>query len=52
MTIYDSPGASGKVLLPAVTPVAGGVLLKNVPCYRSLYIVTAAATVITGTVKV
>lgn len=51
VTIYDNVAGSGRVILPAVTPVANGVLLKGVPFNRGLCIVTAAASVIVGTVK-
>lgn len=43
VTIYDSFGASGKVLLPALTPVAGVELLRGVEFVKGLTIVTASA---------
>lgn len=46
VTIYDNTAASGTILLPAVTPVAGGFLIKNCPYATGVTIVTAAATVL------
>lgn len=51
VTIYDNTAASGTILLPTVTPVAGGVLLKHVTFSTGLTIVTAAATVIAGSYR-
>lgn len=51
VTIYNSLTAAGTVLLPTVTPVANGVLLKHVVFSLGLTIVTAAATVITGSYR-
>lgn len=48
VTVYDNTAASGAVIVPTVTPVAGGVLIKNVSFSTGLTILTAAATVITG----
>lgn len=47
VTIYDNISASGTILCPSVTPVAGGVLIKHCTFTTGLTIVTAAATVIT-----
>lgn len=44
ITVYDSVGvAAGRVLLPALTPIAGGVLLAGVEFLTGLTIVTASA---------
>lgn len=51
VTAYDNVAASGTLLLPTVTPVQGGVLLRNVDFLTGLTIVTAAATVIVGSVR-
>ena len=51
VTIYDSLVGSGTELLPTVTAVNGGVLLKNVKYSTGLTIVTAAATVIVGSIR-
>lgn len=47
VTVYDNTDASGTVLLPAVTPVQGQVLLENIRFSTGLTIVTAAATILT-----
>lgn len=47
VTVYDSATASGNVIVPTVTPVANGVLIRNVAFQNGLTIVTAAATVLT-----
>lgn len=51
VTIYDNTAASGTVLCPAVTPVQNGILLENCTFGTGLTIVTAAATVITGSYR-
>lgn len=51
VTIYESGSASGTVIMPTATPVSGAVLLEDVPFNDGLTIVTAAATVILGTVS-
>ncbi len=48
VTVYDNTVASGTVLCPTVTPVAGGILLRHITFSVGLTIVTAAATVLTG----
>lgn len=47
VTVYDNTASSGTVIVPTVTPVAGGVLIEDVEFATGLTIVTAAATVIT-----
>lgn len=47
VTVYDNTDASGTVLLPAVSPVQGQVLLENIRFSTGLTIVTAAATILT-----
>jgi hypothetical protein len=51
VTVYNNTAASGTVLLPTVTPVANGVLLKDILFTTGLTIVTAAATVIVGSYR-
>lgn len=51
VTIYDNTAASGTVLCPTVTPVANQVLIENLRFSTGLTIVTAAATVVTGSAK-
>ncbi len=51
VTIYDNGAASGTVIMPTAQPVSGAVLLENVPFDTGLTVVTAAATVIVGTVS-
>lgn len=51
VTVYDNTAASGTVLLPTVTPVANGVLLENIDFSTGITIVTAAATVLTGSYR-
>jgi len=51
VTVYDNTAASGTVLCPAVTPVAGGLLLSHCKFTTGLTIVTAAATVLTGSYR-
>lgn len=48
VTVYDNTAASGTVLCPTVTPVANGLLLAGVSFNTGLTIVTASATVLTG----
>jgi len=47
VTVYDSLTASGTIIVPTVTPVAGGVLIEDVEFFTGLTIQTAAATVLT-----
>lgn len=47
VTVYDSTTASGNVIVPTVTPVQGGALIRDVAFQNGLTIVTAAATVLT-----
>lgn len=51
VTIYDNTAASGTVLLPTVTAVNGIIVLDDVTFTTGLTIVTAAATVITGSYR-
>lgn len=51
VTIYDNTAASGTIICPTVTPVANGVLIENVLFNTGLTIVTAAATVLTGSYR-
>ena len=51
VTIYDNTAGSGTVLCPTVTPVQNGVLLENITFSTGLTVVTAAATVITGSYR-
>jgi hypothetical protein len=44
--IFDNTAASGTVLFPALTPVAGWVLLDSVAFGTGLTVVTSAATVV------
>jgi len=46
VTVYDSLTATGLVIVPIVTPIQGGVLIKDVSFTIGLTIVTAAATVL------
>lgn len=46
VTIYDNTAGSGTVMVPAVTPAAGQVLLEDVDFSTGLTIVTAAATIL------
>ena len=51
VTVYDNTAASGTIIVPAVTPVANGILISNVSFYTGFTIVTAAATIITGSYR-
>ena len=51
VTVYDNIAASGTVLCPTVTPVQNGILIENCTFGTGLTIVTAAATVITGSYR-
>ena len=51
VTIYDNTTGSGTVLCPTVTPVANEILIENLRFNTGLTIVTAAATVVTGSAK-
>lgn len=49
VTVYDNTAASGTILVPAVTPAAGQILLSDVGFVTGLTIVTAAATILVVT---
>lgn len=51
VTVYDNTSGSGTVICPTVTPVANGVLIEDVDFTTGLTIVTAAATIITGSFR-
>lgn len=51
VTVYDNTAGSGTVLCPTVTPVSGAIILKHCTFATGLTIVTAAATVITGSYR-
>ena len=51
VTIYDNTAGSGTVLCPTVTPVSGAIILKHCTIATGLTIVTASATVITGSYR-
>ena len=51
VTAYDNTAGSGTVIVPTVTPVANGILISNVSFSTGLTIVTAAATIITGSYR-
>ncbi len=51
VTVYDNTAASGTILCPTVTPVADGVLIEDIVFNVGLTVVTAAATVLTGSYR-
>ena len=51
VTVYNNTTAAGTPILAAVTPVAGGVLLQDIDFTVGLTIVTAAATVLSGSCR-
>lgn len=48
VTIYDNTAASGTILFGPATPVAGGLVVADLPFNTGLTIVTAAATALSG----
>lgn len=48
VTIYDNTSATGTVLFGPATPVAGGLIVADLPFKTGLTIVTAAATALSG----
>mgnify|MGYP007100058916 CR=1 FL=1 len=51
VTVYDNTAASGTVLCPAAQPAQGAVILRDISISVGLTIVTAAATVLTGSYR-
>jgi hypothetical protein len=51
ITVYDSLTASGNIIIPTVTPTQAGLLIEDVKFSTGLTIVTAAATVVVGSVR-
>lgn len=51
VTVYANTAGSGTVLLPTVTPIAGGILLTDIDFATGLTVVTAAATILTGSFR-
>lgn len=51
VTVYDNTAASGTIICPTVTPVANGILIEDVVFNVGLTVVTAAATVLTGSYR-
>lgn len=51
ITIYDNTAASGTQIVPTITPTAQGLLLEDVLFTTGLTIVTAAATIMTGSYR-
>jgi hypothetical protein len=51
VTVYDNTAASGTAIVPTVTPAAAGLLIEDVDFNTGCTILTAAATIITGSVR-
>ncbi len=48
VTVYDNTSAAGTVIFGPATPVAGGLIVADIPFRTGLTIVTAAATALSG----